>query len=976
MLKRGHAAETLLAAVIAACGIAPASGAAPDKEYSFNIPKQPLSQAILVFDTQAGLSGGVLSDTKEEASIVVGPLRGSYTADRALKELLKHTDFEYAWISNDTISVYKKISSGNANAQTTGESPLPTSLLYQDHGGLNDWGGPGDIVIVIGTRLSLETNEAQSTTVISQRKIESYGVSTLPELMQYLPQIPYSRPAGYRQSGEQFVNLRGLGPGTTLVLINGQRTAPSATGFDLGGFDMNTIPLTAVKRIEVLLDSPSIAAGMDAVGGIVNIVLKDEIDRPLAELRVGGASGGASERRASLGFGSTRNSFHGAVTIDALQRDSLMGSERDLTRNQDYRRFGGIDMRLPQSSLGNISSPSGANLPGLNSSFAAVPEGLTAGTLTPNDFAATAGQRNLASWSSFTSIIPESSRTSLVASGELELPSNLTAFAQVLGTETRTEYTYGPPAISGIVSASNPFNPFGVPVVTTNLLTSMKSREAITDRDFARASGGVRGAWANWTGEAGVTWTHERATLSNVNDLNPIRVMTALASSDPTKALDVFHDAPPGSDELLASLVADPRVQRYLSESTAAYLRARGPLISLPAGPLQLMTGGEWREETLANLVLPTTPRRTTSAAFVELDAPIVSPSMEIPALEQVALSLGARVDDYSDIGRYTERQYGLVWRPLTDLKLQTTFSETYRPPFLYELFAPQITTPITLADPKRNGQITTFVAIAGGNPNLVSSPGHSWTSSVKFTPQSIPELRLSATYWRTALDKNISQLPLPTLMAYSDVLHTIVKRAPPSPQDIAAGIPGVLQSVEAFNFNLGRLRAEGMDFDASHGWSTRAGHLSTNLSATWVDHFRSQAASELPVTERVGVTSLLGTIPRWRIVATIEWAHGPFTLTSGGRFISHFDDTSYLDGTRLGRTIPSQTFMDAQAVVQLDSLVPGAAALDSVKLTAGAMNLLNAAPHFSQYGFDGYDAAQGDIRQRFWYLRLSKEFH
>src|SRR5262249_11186875 len=161
--------------------------------------------------------------------------------------------------------------------------------------------------------------------------------------------------------------------------------------------------------------------------------------------------------------------------------------------------------------------------------------------------------------------------------------------------------------------------------------------------------------------------------------------------------------------DLLASLVADPNVQRYLSESTGAYLRVRGPLFSLPAGPLSLMTGGQWEQETLANFRLPTTPHRTTSAAFAELDAPLISPSMQIPALDQLALSMGIRADNYGDIGTSTTRQYGLVWRPLTDLKLQTIFSETYRPPFLYELFAPRLAVPVTTSDPQRHGEVTTF---------------------------------------------------------------------------------------------------------------------------------------------------------------------------------------------------------------------------------------------------------------------------
>ena len=109
------------------------------------------------------------------------------------------------------------------------------------------------------------------------------------DLLRLLPQQPFLRPDGFRSNGAQYAELRGLGPDTTLVLINGRRAFASAASFSVNAFDLNQLPLSAVERVEVQLDSISVRHGADAIGGIVNIVLRDDIriraSRCVTELR-------------------------------------------------------------------------------------------------------------------------------------------------------------------------------------------------------------------------------------------------------------------------------------------------------------------------------------------------------------------------------------------------------------------------------------------------------------------------------------------------------------------------------------------------------------------------------------------------------------------------------------------------------------------------------------------------------------------
>src|SRR5690606_13775467 len=138
----------------------------------------------------------------------------------------------------------------------------------------------------------------------------------------------------------------GLAVGTTLVLINGRRTVTTGLAGSTGYFDLNTIPISAVERIEVLSGSASAIYGADAVAGVINVILKKDIERPVVDLYYGAARGGADERRASLSAGYHGERFRGSVMLDVFDRGLLLGAEREHFADRDFRRFGGQDGRV------------------------------------------------------------------------------------------------------------------------------------------------------------------------------------------------------------------------------------------------------------------------------------------------------------------------------------------------------------------------------------------------------------------------------------------------------------------------------------------------------------------------------------------------------------------------------------------------------------------------------------------------------
>ena len=292
--------------------------------------------------------------------------------------------------------------------------------------------------------------------------------------------------------GTQFADLRGLGFDTTLVLINGRRTIATASALAVNGFDLNSIPLGAVERVEIVSDSTSAIYGADAIGGVVNIVLRENIPEPRLDIDYGAADGGAVERHAAFGASGSYGRARGSIVLDYFDRSPLLGRERDRWNNQDFTRFGGRDWRSPTASPGNVSSATFENLPGLSASFAAMPATSPGATLTPADFLATAGQLNLESLLRYRSIADAGTRKAAIAHGEYALAQQLTAYAELLYVDGETLQHVEPPALIGaLVSGENPYNPFGTDVLVDTLLTDFGPRTFTRRSKMIRSAGGL-----------------------------------------------------------------------------------------------------------------------------------------------------------------------------------------------------------------------------------------------------------------------------------------------------------------------------------------------------------------------------------------------------------------------------------------------------------------------------------------------------
>ncbi|GFE91003.1 TonB-dependent receptor plug domain-containing protein [Steroidobacter agaridevorans] len=936
--SRWHVPSTL--AIVLLCGWAPLSWALDDStsnEYELNISAGLLIEAIKQFSQQTDVQFTVDMQATEVDFLRTQGFRARLSARAALARILEGSGLATEWQGDHTVRIYPGI------VRPHGES------------------GEREVEVT-GTRLRGGEGPAPIR-VYNREQIDRMGVSSLSGMATYLTQQPFSFGQFVQRSGAQHFQLRGLGVDTTLVLINGRRVSPSATSVSLNAFDLNMIPLTAVERIEIMSDSASAIYGSDAIGGVANIILKEAGAGPDVHLHYGGAAGGAEERRIAGSLGTSGQRFRSSLTLDYFDRSALVGAERELWRNQDFRRFGGKDYRITAAPRANIYSLTGALLSGLPTSQASVPVGSTGVGLRSEDFLATAGEVSYYSSRETASVDLDLKQLSAIGSAELSLGARSVMFGEMLISTSDIVNQNALPAVTGqVVAAENPFNPFGEPVRADFSLTGTKPLSQETGARFSRFVLGARGGLSSWDWELALTSSDESADVT-VGDLDLARVEAALRSTDAQTALNPFADGPAGGDALLSSLVRD---QKYGYSSRAWLLSGflRGSLFRMPGGMSELVAGGEVRREEVKTVDMsPLKQERDIVSEFAEL---------KLPLLKELSLKLALRADFYEHAEDSVNPQYGLVWRPSPDWLVRAAYGTSFRPPSLAELSFPRSVLQFPLADLRRGGSISPVWLIVGGNPGLENVAAHSFTTGVAYRDSDRPGLHWGAHYWRVVMDNRII-LPGALNVEKLKEVPGRVTRSAPTEADRLVGWPGALQSIDISLLNYGRLETSGIDLDLSHRTTTSLGRLQLALSATWVDEYSSKDFAPLATSDRVGVANYLGTIPEWRLIGSLTWEGNGWGVSTTATFTPSYQDSD-LTGA-LDRSLPSRTVIDLQTWLELDRFFDPAC-FDGMKITGGAVNLFDEDVDFANAGLMfGFDISQADLKQRFAYFRITKSF-
>ena len=256
---------------------------AADELVDINVMAMPAISAFEVFGTQTGFNLEFSAD--EVDGLTSKAVSGSMSPERALQIMLAESGLEATLVDNKTFVISPE-----------GDLSRTTRLSQADAGTETDELALEEVVVT-GTQIKgAAISEALSVSVISAEDIDAFGISSGDGLLESMTeqgqnfQSEAENIAGGVNSVRGDIgafNLRNMGTGNTLVLLNGRRTIQAA-GYqteEIGGSfvpvntsNSNTIPVMGVRRVEVLRDGASAIYGADAVAGVVNTVLKNNFD--------------------------------------------------------------------------------------------------------------------------------------------------------------------------------------------------------------------------------------------------------------------------------------------------------------------------------------------------------------------------------------------------------------------------------------------------------------------------------------------------------------------------------------------------------------------------------------------------------------------------------------------------------------------------------------------------------------------------
>jgi iron complex outermembrane receptor protein len=976
-----------------------------------NIPAQALGSALEALAKDRNFQ--VVYVTEELNGLRTYGAVGEFTSEEALKQLLAGTGMTFRYLDENTVTIVRSINSssnsGAAASPDTTPPPASTPGDSQQEGKKSsseqfrvaqvDQGqtaNPSPVeqkeeqtsqrkptqveeIVVTGSRLPQTSKEtATPVTILTREDIDDTGAQSVADALNTLSQVSVNStlaPETGGSTGGSTVQLRGLPGGTTLVLLNGRRV--ESTGLQASTFNLNSIPLAAVERIEVLPEGSSAIYGGDALGGVVNIILKKSFSGLALDARYGQADE-YSERDESLIWGVAGNRGDLAVIGSYQSNNALPAGARELSGNLDFRPYGGPDNRVTYTPLANIYSLNGQNLPGLNAQFAAVPLGFT-GKPTIQEFRSTAGTLNTGSqYVDVASQIPASQQYGVFVNGDYHLTDKVDAFTEILYSRFRFQNTNNLNALTFgeygqfTATASNPYNPFGVPVGVDLAFTGLPPQCYCIDEDFLRPLVGLRGSLgSSWDWEVAGWTSNDWDTQSFAPVIDPAKASAALASSNPATALNVFVDGPPGSPALLNSLLAPTSAYTFDSRGALQSINGflRGPLLNLPAGSIQALIGAEYEHNTLnfSSFGTVANAARGRYAGFSEVKIPIISNHAQLDSGQILSLSGALRYDHYSDVGSHVSGQTGLELRPLQSLLLRAEYSTAFKPGGLLDLFAPQQTFPgVLISDSQRGGQSYLVTGIEGGNPNLKPETGWSTSIGLVFSPPWSEGLIASVTDWRTHLVNGFITPDINYLIANPTAFPGTVIRSPPTAQDIANGLPGLIQSINISEVNFGFLDLEGVDFKAQWRIGSTFGELQPMLTATDTYRYLVNDSPNSPTTNNVSVANYTAFAPRWKGSLGLKWKLKDIQATAIGRYVGSYQDYGPLpNGTTA--TLGNVWYLDANIRYELGNrFAPNNTYLRGTYVVLSGVNLLNRLPDYSTFNpFIGYDPAEYDIRGR-----------
>jgi outer membrane receptor protein involved in Fe transport len=803
----------------------------------------------------------------------------------------------------------------------------------------DDSGSKLSEVVVTATRVEREGYTAPTpTTVVTSEDLQRDAFPTLGAVLNQLPELrasetPVTSTADPANLGYNIPDLRGLGTSRTLVLVDGQRpvfTSPT-------GFDLNSIPISLVSRVDVVTGGASAAWGSDAVSGVINVVLDTKLQGVRGSVQYGDPTAGNGGRQYSADFAvgtafgaDDRGHFiFGAQYLDRDQqgpRSSVAALEYDYLSNPNPGPGQPAQILVPNTRLAGLSSGGlivgtvgGAN-PLVGTAFGAggVPYAFQFGSPRVGPFMSGGGPGSVP-FGGNGDIAAGTIATQAYSRVSYDLTNKIQIYGSLLYSDTRNSGELENNSTGVSIASGNPFIPAAIQsTMTADHVSAILLSRADNDFDTVNlrlnnttywGTVGAEGAFgATWKWDAYYSYGEDKGYQSDgplpVHDLflQSVNAVTSPTTGQPVCAVALTNPSTAcvpvnlfgnGSVSSAAAryFLATPYVNSTLAQSEFS-ATLRGDPFNVPAGPVSVATGVEVRRESYVGTADPLSLSHqylggnstgltglsgaySVTEGFLETVVPLIH---DRPFFKAFDFNGAVRVSDYSTSGTLTSWKLGLTDDLTDEFRLRATRSQDIRAPNISELYTTQAMSQNSVLDPK-TGQTVLATVVTGGNPALSAETAHTTTVGFVYRPAWLPGLEAAVDWYDIDIRNEIT-----TLSAQQEV------------SDCAAGVTaecafvsrdagGNILSVASTYVNVAEGQSSGVDADIAYNLPLDRfglpGDLQSHLLLSYVDRLKTVTGQV--VTEEANLATGL---PRWGARLTETYRVERLTLTADANYV------------------------------------------------------------------------------------------
>ncbi|WP_395117240.1 TonB-dependent receptor [Rhodanobacter sp. FW102-FHT14D06] len=909
----------------------------------------PAGDLVTALDTLARQSGAqFIYQADQLRGLRTAGVRGTLSTDEALRRLLAGSGFTTQHDESGAVVIVK---AARRTAPPIAPAPAGSGSAEPDP----EQATRLDEVQVTGSRIPrVQVEGPAPVTVVTAQEIKAAGFASVPDVMRAITQNSGETQSQQSSSGADFspgaeeVDLRGLGPNHTLVLVNGRRIADFPLPFKgRSNFtDISNIPIGMIDRIEVLTGSASAVYGSDAISGVVNFILKDHADGTTIDLRYGDTTrGGGASTKLNFSTGFSQGDFNLVFGAELIDQKPLWAYDRKIqdstadaptARSQVPRRtFLNGDWNDDYIDPGQATCDALSYLNGGTTVYANRPR--------YGNFCGSAESIG------YGTILSQRRGINTYTSANFKINDNLSWFGDMQLGWSKVElfrdveqWNYQAPDgnedgyfynahSGGIENWYRQFTPEEMGGLGRGMIENTQKTFSLTT--------GFKGTFGQaWDYEASLSHSQYKALISwpqtvaaKANDL----YLGPQLGVDPDSGLPIFDADPVRLYTPLTRAEYDAITARtnYHPESrsdTLAFTLTNTALFNLPAGPAGFAGVVEFGNQAYD---LNPDPLATQYYYYSWKDSDghgsrnrwATAGELRLPLLESLNLSLAGRYDQYRFSGHKTGKltySTGLEWRPLDSLLLRGSYGTAFRAPDLHYVYAgigndetsgndyyrcrteePDVD--ITDCDYADEGLIRT----RQGNRDLNSETSTSWTGGFVWSPT--PNLDLSVDYFNIRMKNQVQDLSTDRILQLeancrigTDVGGNPVDANSPSCLDAISRVnryptdsavdPGGLYGIYVNPINVANERTSGIDASAHYKLETAIGTFRLAGSHTWTRNHLFQQYPGDPTLDELAVNSGFD-IPREKTSASVSWERKAWSAT--------------LFGTRLGRLPNSDSY-------------------------------------------------------------------